>query len=75
MNEREAYIALNMMDKVGPVGVRSLAAELGSVSAIFDAPEGGLMRARGVGRDMASTIATPATTARGAESGINFKTI
>jgi len=57
MNEREAHIALNMMDKVGPVGVRSLAAELGSVSAIFDAPEKDLVRARGVGRDMAKAIA------------------
>ena len=26
MDEREAYIALNMMEKVGPVGVRAMAA-------------------------------------------------
>ena len=36
MDEREAYIALNMMEKIGPVGVDSLVRALGSAVAIFD---------------------------------------
>ena len=56
MNEREAYIALNMMERVGPVVVRSLAEALGSVSAVFEADEKHLQKARGVGPDLASAI-------------------
>lgn len=39
MNEREAYIALNMMEDVGPVTVRKLVSALGSADAIFRAEE------------------------------------
>ena len=56
MNEREAYIALNMMEKVGPVGVRSLAAVLGSGQAIFDCSRDDLLKARGVGPELAHAI-------------------
>jgi len=56
MNEREAYIALNMMERVGPVVVRSLAEVLGSAAAVFEADEKALMRARGVGRELAAAI-------------------
>ena len=35
MNPREAYIALNMMDKVGPVRVQAMSAALGSVERPF----------------------------------------
>jgi DNA processing protein len=56
MNEREAYIALNMMAKVGPVGVRSLVAVLGSAQAIFDCPRDGLLKAGGVGPELAKAI-------------------
>ena len=56
MTSREAYIALNMMDRLGPVRVRSLAEALGSVEAIFDAPAGELMRAQGVGAELARRI-------------------
>jgi len=56
MTEQEAYIALNMMEKVGPVGVRSLAAVLGSVSAIFNASSSDLQQADGIGIALASSI-------------------
>ena len=49
MDEREAYIALNMMDKIGPVGVRSLVDALGSAGAIFDCSRQALEGAKGVG--------------------------
>jgi DNA processing protein len=56
MDEREAYIALNMMEKVGPVTVRSLVAALGSARATFAADRDSLMRADGVGREVAEAI-------------------
>ena len=37
MTEREAYIALNMIDGLGPVKVRSLVTALGSAQAVFTA--------------------------------------
>ncbi len=37
MDERAAYVALNMMEGVGPVTVRVLREALGSAAAIFDA--------------------------------------
>jgi DNA processing protein len=56
MNEREAYIALNAMEKVGPVGVRSLSTQLGSVLAIFEADKQALMTAKGIGPEVADAI-------------------
>jgi DNA processing protein len=56
MNEREAYIALNMMEKIGPVGVRALSEQLGSALAIFDADNAALTSARGIGPEAASAI-------------------
>jgi DNA processing protein len=56
MTEHEAYIALNMMEKIGPVSVRSLVAVLGSATAIFDASEDDLCRAGGIGRGLAASI-------------------
>jgi len=56
MTERDAYIALNMMDKIGPVGVRSLVATLGSASAIFSATAAELQRADGIGKQLAEQI-------------------
>lgn len=49
MNEREAYIALNMMENVGPVTVLAAVSALGSASAIFDAPEQEIFRTLGDG--------------------------
>lgn len=56
MDEREAYIALNMMERVGPVGVRSLVSRLGSAAAIFDADESVIRSVQGVGREVATAI-------------------
>ena len=56
MNERDAYIALNMMAKIGPVGVRSLVSVCGSALAIFEASEADLMSADGIGRELAASI-------------------
>jgi DNA processing protein len=56
MEERRAYIVLNMMEGVGPVKVRSLVATLGSASAVLEASMADLCRADGVGRETASRI-------------------
>ena len=56
MDERNAYIGLNLMQKIGPVGVRLLASALGSVSAIFSATRQEIMQAHGVGRELAKVI-------------------
>ncbi len=56
MNERDAYISLNLMADIGPVGVRSLAAALGSVPAIFTAARSDLLRADGIGPAQADRI-------------------
>jgi DNA processing protein len=56
MTEREAYIALNMMEKVGPVSVRSLSGRLGSAAAIFEAAPEDLTGAPGVGREPVRAI-------------------
>lgn len=44
MNEHEAYVALNMMERIGPVGVRSIVDTLGSVEAAFVAASTDLLR-------------------------------
>jgi DNA processing protein len=56
MNEREALVALNMMEKVGPVSVRSLVATLGSATAIFQCNREALQQARGVGPEVAAAL-------------------
>lgn len=56
MTERDAYIALNMMDRIGPVGVRALAEALGSVTAIFSATAAELQQASGIGPRVADQI-------------------
>lgn len=45
-----------MMERIGPVGVRSLIDALGSVLAIFSAPREALRAARGIGRETAESI-------------------
>ncbi len=56
MTSREAYIALNMMDRLGPVRVRALAEHLGSVESIFDAPANLLMQVQGIGPEVARRV-------------------
>ncbi|MFH0953452.1 MAG: DNA-processing protein DprA [Verrucomicrobiota bacterium] len=58
MNEREAYIALNMMESVGPVRVRAMATALGSLQAIFTAGVSELMAAEGIGPEVARSLAS-----------------
>ena len=56
MTEREAYIALNMIDQLGPVRVRALIEALGSAAAIFTASEGDLRGVTGIGPALAEGI-------------------
>lgn len=56
MTPREAYIALNMMERVGPVRVRALEEALGSVETIFTASREDLLGVNGVGDKLADTI-------------------
>ncbi len=51
MTDREAYIALNGIDDLGPVSIRTLAAALGSPAALFEAPAAALERVPGVGAE------------------------
>ena len=56
MQDREAYIVLNMIEGLGPVTVRRLIDCLGSPKAILDADREALMEARGVGEKLALKI-------------------
>ncbi len=56
MNEREAYIALNMMERIGPVSVRAMVSALGSACAIFGADKTVLQNINGIGPELAGAI-------------------
>lgn len=56
MNRRQAIIALNMIESLGPVRVRNLITALGSPEAIFAAGEDELRKAEGIGADVARKI-------------------
>jgi DNA processing protein len=56
MTEREAYIALNMFEGIGPVRVRELLSILGSASAILTASREELVQAKGVGMNLAENL-------------------
>ncbi len=56
MTEPEAYIALNMIRKVGPVRVRRLLEALGSPVKILQAGERELRAVEGIGQDVAASI-------------------
>lgn len=56
MTDREAYIALNMMAGLGPIKVRALIDVLGSPQAVFEAGENELLRVRGIGDRLSSSI-------------------
>jgi DNA processing protein len=53
---REAYIALNMIDGIGPVRVRALLDRFGQPEAILAAPRGELMQVEGVGEEVARNV-------------------
>lgn len=56
MTERDAYIALNMFEGIGPVRVRELLSILGSASAILTASREELVQAKGVGMNLAENL-------------------
>jgi DNA processing protein len=53
MEQRTAYIILNMIEGLGPVSVRRLIDALGSPKAILEADREELMEARGIGEKLA----------------------
>ena len=56
MTSREAYIALNMIDGIGPVKVRALVEALGSPASVFTASHEDLIRVKGIGSELAQSI-------------------
>ncbi len=56
MNEREALIALNLIEGVGPVRARSLIEHFGDAPAILSASKHELTRVRNVGAETAENI-------------------
>ncbi|XOV72354.1 MAG: DNA-processing protein DprA [Verrucomicrobiota bacterium] len=57
MTSTEACIALNMLEKVGPIRFRHMLEQLGDPVSILKAPADKLARVQGVGPDTAETIA------------------
>ncbi|MEM7697534.1 MAG: DNA-processing protein DprA [Verrucomicrobiota bacterium] len=57
MTSREAYLALNLLPKIGPIRVRRLMEQFGDPVAILKASPKSLVRVSGIGDDMASQIA------------------
>jgi DNA processing protein len=57
MDTREALVALNMIEHVGPVRVRQLLEHFGDAPAILGASKHNLLRVRGIGEDTAEAIA------------------
>jgi DNA processing protein len=57
MEVREALVALNMIEHVGPVRVRQLLEHFGEAPAVLRASSTELMRVRGIGTDTAEAIA------------------
>ena len=57
MTEREAYIALNMVPRMGPATVANGVEALGSAAAFFKAGSAALVRVRGIGRESAELFA------------------
>jgi hypothetical protein len=56
MQARDAYIALNLFEGIGPVRVRALLDVLGSPARIFEAGLDELLQAKGVGRGVAESL-------------------
>ena len=57
MDSREALVALNLIDGVGPVRVRQLLEHFGDAPAILQASRSEMLRVRGIGEDTADAIA------------------
>jgi DNA processing protein len=56
MDAREALVALNLIEGVGPVRVRQLLEHFGDAPAILSASKTQLLQARGIGEDTAEAI-------------------
>ena len=57
MDSREALVALNLIEGVGPVRVRQLLEHFGEAPAILSASQSQLQNVRGIGADTAAAIA------------------
>ena len=57
MDSREALVALNLIEHVGPVRVRQLLEHFGDAPAILGASKHQLLQVRGIGDDTAEAIA------------------
>lgn len=56
LSSRDAYIAFNLLDQIGPVRVRKLIAAFGSPEAVFNASHDELTRVPGIGREVAESV-------------------
>jgi len=56
MTSREAYIALNMVNGIGPIRVRALLDRFNEPQAILSASKGDLMQVEGVGEEVARSV-------------------
>jgi DNA processing protein len=56
MDSREAFVALNMIEHVGPVRVRQLIEHFGDAPPILSASKQQLLRVRGIGEETAESI-------------------
>lgn len=56
MDSREALVALNMIEHVGPVRVRQLLEHFGEAPKILSASKSQLLQVRGIGEDVADSI-------------------
>ena len=56
MDNREAFIALNMVDHVGPVRARLLLEHFGEAASILAASKSALLRVRNIGEETAEAI-------------------
>ncbi len=56
MDAREALVALNLIEGVGPIRVRQLLEHFGDAPAILQASRNDLLRVRGVGEEVADAI-------------------
>src|SRR5580658_7146945 len=57
MESREAFIALNMIEHIGPVRARLLLEHFGAAPKILIASKSQLLSVRGIGEDTAAAIA------------------
>ena len=57
MDSREAFVALNLVEHVGPVRVRQLLEHFGDATAILRASRHQLAQVRGIGADTAAALA------------------